>query len=209
MNVFNTKQYVIYDNDFINLMNNSLTIYQSYDECYNIYQLIKLTNNLDYPIVEIGVYNGGSSFLINKCRNKNKRLYLFDTFEGLLDVNINDNYVKNGQIKTENEKNIYDLFKDEENIKIIKGYFPDVIKDDIDFNNQKFSFVHLDVDTYQSTLNCLMYFYDKMIKNGIILTHDYSNTNALGVNKSFNEFFKDKSEHIIHLFDTQGMIIKI
>lgn len=45
-----------------------------------------------------------------------------------------------------------------------------------------------------------------MKKGGIILTHDYSQ--ARGVNKAFNEFFKNKAEEIIELSLTQAMIIK-
>ncbi len=67
--------------------------------------------------------------------------------------------------------------------------------------------MHLDVDLYESTLNCLKLFYPKMSEGGVIITHDY--TLSEGVKKAFDEFIFDKQEPIITLFGSQSMIVKI
>ena len=74
--------------------------------------------------------------------------------------------------------------------------------------NKKFSFVHLDVDLYKSTLDCLKYFYPRVSRGGVIISHDYPNSD--GVNKAFDEFFQDKPEIIIEPFATgQCLIVKV
>jgi O-methyltransferase len=88
------------------------------------------------------------------------------------------------------------------NVHIYKGIFPET---GVSLKNKKFAFVHLDVDIYKSTKNCLEFFYDKLPKGGIIISHDY---HAKGVRKAFDEFFKNKNEQIIQLPLSQCMIIK-
>lgn len=88
---------------------------------------------------------------------------------------------------------------------IIKGIFPN--KESVNkLSNHQFSFIHLDVDVYQSTKDCLEFFYPLMIKNGIILTHDYSNTE--GVKKAFDDFFDNKVESVLELSTSQAIIVK-
>src|SRR3989338_3744494 len=42
--------------------------------------------------------------------------------------------------------------------------------------NKKFSLVHFDVDTYESTKNSIEFFYPRMTRGGVILSHDYINS---------------------------------
>jgi len=89
------------------------------------------------------------------------------------------------------------------NVHFYKGLFPATagsVKD------KKFSFINLDVDTYESTLNCLKFFYSRMNRCGVIISHDY--ISATGVRKAFDEFFKDKPEPIIELSGSQCLIVK-
>jgi hypothetical protein len=173
---------------------------QSRNEGLNLYKFLQETSKIEGDIVEIGVYAGGSAEIINKYKSNNKKLYLFDTFDGWKDDNdfqgmpfYDYDYVKN-------------IFKND-NVEIIKGYFPDVSP--TEFDNKKFSFIHLDTDTYQSTLKSLIYFYDKMSIGGVFILHDYINNDTPGVQKAVNEFLLDKKEDITLLSDTQAMIIKI
>ncbi len=72
---------------------------------------------------------------------------------------------------------------------------------------QTYCFVHFDVDLYEGTRGCLEYFYPRMQRGGIMISHDYSV--LAGVEKAFQEFFEDKPEEIIDQPTTQCMIIKL
>jgi hypothetical protein len=202
-------------NDFENIYNAFLSeenpqannVLQSKKECYNFYKYIKQTQDIDGHIVEVGVYEGGSASLINKFKEKNKTLYLFDTFCGLQDVGKFDNNdaLHNGGISADSYDRLKKYFIND-NVNIIKGYFPESCP--ISFQNKKFSFVHLDADTYLSTHKALEFFYNKMSIGGIILSHDYTNNHAPGVKKAVDEFLLNKKEITIILDDSQSLIIK-
>lgn len=192
--------------DFDNFFK-SLGISQSRNEAYNLCKSLQQTANIEGDIVEVGVYLGGSAQLLNKYKATNKKLYLFDTFEGWVDYCEKDSggNISNGGCFVSNFESIKNIFK-EYNVDVIKGYFPDSAP--IGFENKRFSFIHLDVDTYTSTLKALAYFYDKINSGGIIALHDYINTDAPGVIKAANEFLSNKTEKVILSVDTQAMIIK-
>lgn len=192
----------------------SLTLRKSNDmkllvnEAYQIYMATKATEKIEGDIAEVGVYMGGSAKMI--CRAKgNKTLHLFDTFEGLpevTEVDRKENYHK-GQYFAPHEF-VKESFKNEKNVKIYKGLFPDTAEP---IKDKKFSYVNLDVDIYESTLNCLKYFYGRMSKGGIITSHDYITDGEEdgGVKKAFDEFFKDKPEPIILMSGSQCLVVKV
>ena len=73
---------------------------------------------------------------------------------------------------------------------------------------QLIRFVHLDLDIYESTYKSLEFFYPRMVAGGIIVSHDYSNLTVPAVRRAFTEFFKDKREPVIPLWDTQCTVVK-
>lgn len=180
---------------------------QSYDESYNLFSCILKSNFIKGEIAEVGVYGGGSASIIKKYKSKNKRLYLFDTFEGLKDVkDIDGNYLKNNFFAFDYEI-VCNLFSKDKEITIVKGYFPESATDEV--INTKFSLVHIDVDTYESTLNSLKFFYPRLTEGGIIVVHDvFKNDQVMGVNVAISDFLSDKEEKIIDVNTSQGILIK-
>lgn len=174
------------------------------DEAYRLFILLKRTTKIKGDVAEIGVYKGGSAKLICEAKG-DKNLHLFDTFEGLPTLSSEDDRYQffKGQFAAvlEDTKN---YLKDYKNVFFYPGLFP---KTSDPVKNNKFSFVHLDVDLYESTSNCLNFFYPKMARGGVILSHDY--VNSIGVRKAFDDFFKDKSEYVIELSGTQCAIVKL
>ena len=81
-------------------------------------------------------------------------------------------------------------------------FFPDSFKG----FNQPISFLHLDVDLYQSTIDSLRYFYPRLVTGGIILIHDFHTD---GIKKAINEFLTENDIQIIELSGTQGLVLKI
>jgi O-methyltransferase len=190
---------------------NSLPL-QSDEEFLIIADVIKKCNFLDGDFAEIGAYEGFTSEFISILKEKNKNLFLCDTFEGLADVGIEDNNlnIPNGLLKIDIEvfKNINNFFQND-NIKIIAGYMPDCATKEMD--KKIYSFVHIDTDTYLSTLKNLEYFYPKMVNGGIIIVHDYRNhLGCNGVTKAVDIFMIDKPDAFTtYQSTTQAIITKI
>jgi hypothetical protein len=174
-------------------------------EAYQIYMLVKKIEKIDGDVAEVGVYNGGSAKIICEVVN-GKNVHLFDTFEGLPDTCEMDNQRQfhKGDFSAQFES-VKDYLKKYPNIYLYKGIFP-LTSDPI--KNKKFSFVHLDVDIYESTLNSLNFFYSRMNKGGVIISHDYPGSE--GVKRAFDGFFKDKPEIVIELIGcNQCLVVKV
>lgn len=173
-------------------------------EAYQIFMAVRRTDKIAGDIAEVGVYKGGSAKLICEAKGK-KTLHLFDTFEGLPDLCELDDKKQfhKGQYYAR-LKDVKNYLRKYSNVHFYKGLFPftgERVK------NKKFSFVNLDLDIYESTLNSIKFFYSKMNKGGIIISHDY--INSPGVQKAFDVFFKDKPEPIIELYGSQCLIVKL
>jgi O-methyltransferase len=173
------------------------------NEAYSIYAAVKQTEKIEGDIAEVGVYKGGSSEVICKAKG-DRTLHLFDTFEGIPDIDrIDSKDFFKGQYATDIEE-VKQYLKQYKNVQFYKGIFPDTSEP---VKDKHFSFVHLDVDIYKSTRDCLEFFYPRMNPGGIIISHDYINSE--GVKNAFNEFFSGKLDPIIELSGSQCLIVKI
>jgi O-methyltransferase len=135
-------------------------------------------HQLDGSIVECGTWRGGMSAGFSLNLGKNRKVFLFDSFEGLPDVTKKDGEkAKEYQIQTKFDPTGAEF-------EIIKGWFDDTIPN---FNkDMKIALLHLDGDWYDSTMVCLENFYDKVVPGGIIILDDY--TNWEGCTKAVNDF---------------------
>jgi O-methyltransferase len=172
------------------------------NEAYQIFMAVKRTKKISGDMAEVGVYKGGSAKLICEA-DGGRPLHLFDTFEGLPEVgSIDSPEFYKGQFAASLDR-VKDYLKDYR-VCFYKGLFPST---GAGVAGNYFSFVHLDVDTYESTRSCLDFFYSRMSRGGIILSHDY--INAAGVRRAFDEFFGEKPEPIIEMSGSQCLIVKL
>ncbi len=180
---------------------------QSLFERLNLWNLVKATNKLPGVLAEVGVYQGGSAKLA--CLVKGDApLYLFDTFEGMPDVNKSTDGVFNkGDFADTSMENVKKYLSEFPNVKLYKGFFPDSARGQ-EPENLQYRFAHLDVDIYESTIKALEFFYPRMVKGGVLISHDYGKKAAPGVAKAFTEFFADKPETVVALWYTQCVITK-
>lgn len=84
-----------------------------------------------------------------------------------------------------------------------KGFFPET-SIGID---EKYAFVSLDVDIYETTKEGLNYFYPRMSKNGIIMIHDYTSWTITGVKKAVDEFCNTNNCSVVLISDVDGSAI--
>jgi O-methyltransferase len=85
-----------------------------------------------------------------------------------------------------------------------KGFFPQTAGRPRD---AVFSFVHLDVDLYQSTLEGLKFFYPRPSRGGILLSHDYKS--SAGVDKAFQDFSQTNRSRVVGLSGYQCLVVKL
>lgn len=172
-------------------------------ESFQVYSLARAQRKRPGAYAEVGVFDGGSAKML--CEGKgDKPLHLFDTFEGLPQGDEHDRRVHREHQYASSLESVRGYLGGFENVQFHPGLFPDSAAG---VEETQYALVHFDVDLYQSTIDCLNYFYPKMVPGGIMLSHDYSI--LAGVKKALHEFLADKPEELIELPTTQCMVIKL
>ncbi len=146
-----------------------------------------ILNNGDF--YQVGVYNGSSIKLLIKLfqdyKYKINNIFGFDSFTGLPkeekdSLNIQSwnegrfNLVtKDNDI--DNVKNKILQFINNENVKLIEGYYKDTMNINTikNYNMKPASYIDMDCDIYSSTVEALDFFYDnKLLVKGTIIGYD-------------------------------------
>ena len=172
-------------------------------EAYLVFALARAQTKQPGDYAEVGVYKGASAKLICEAKG-DKKLRLFDTYEGLPPQGENDRGVHREQQYACSLESVQNYLQGYSKIEFYKGIFPESARG---APEAQYSFAHFDVDLYEGTLGCLEYFYPRMVPGGIMLSHDYGILS--GVEKAFKKFFADKPEGIIEQPTTQCLVIKL
>ena len=167
-----------------------------FDRQERIVEQLQATERLGGACVEVGAYRGGTAELISRYK-ATRPLYLFDTFEGIPFVDerdiSQDGFIhKVGDFSDTSLELVKARLSDYEDVHVYKGIFPQDTGNIIE--NLEFSFVHLDVDVYQSYMDSLKFFYPRMLGGGVIICDDYSFQSTYGARRAVDKFFKDKPE---------------
>ncbi len=154
-------------------------------------------------VAELGVFKGDFSKIINRLF-PDRKLYLFDTFEGFdrKDIEIESKKTTHDFSKT-NEQIVLKKMKYPQNCIIKKGYFPETAKG----LEETFVFVSLDADLYEPLYNGLNYFYPRLAKGGYILVHDYHNMDYTGAKKAVKQFSQETGIPYFPLPDNCGSVV--
>ena len=151
--------------------------------------------------LEFGVYIGTSANFFSEYVNK---LYAFDSFEGLREDWVGG-YIPKGHFNL--DKKIPKLNK---NIEPIVGFIQDTLEDFLKKHNPIINFVHMDMDTYESTKYALEKLKPYLIKDSIILfdeLYDHPGWRN-GEYKALQETF-DESEYKFRAFSSRGSQVVI
>jgi O-methyltransferase len=159
------------------------------------YLLDTIENNIDGDVVELGCYVGESSKYLMKTlieTNSNKKLYVYDSFEGLPDLSkweINTGWRPRTLVTSEDVLTSNFIENNLPTPIITKGWFCDIPEDRLP---EKISFAFLDGDFYDSIYDSLVKVYDRVVDGGYIFFHDYKRNDLPGVEAAIKDFFELK-----------------
>lgn len=150
--------------------------------------------------VELGCYEGDTSLLLAellKKHNSDKKLWLYDSFEGLPQKQEEDaseagkNFVEGALFVSKREVKQRFLRANLKLPIIKKAWFCELDREkDLP---EKIAFAFLDGDLYQSIKDSFIKIDGKLSQNGIIMVHDYNNAELPGVTKAVDEYLQDKN----------------
>jgi O-methyltransferase len=200
----------------------------SVERAYALYNSCKyiITNNIEGDFVECGVWKGGSSMIMAlslvSLNVTNRKIYLYDTFEGMSEPEDADVDIKKQSAKflmatsdkktshiwsfaseEEVKNNLFSTDYPKENLFFIKGKVESTIPEVVP---GKISLLRLDTDWYSSTHHELLHLYPRLTKSGILIVDDYGHW--IGAKKAVDEYFsKNDRSFFLHRIDYTGRIL--
>ncbi len=161
--------------------------------------------NMESYYIEFGVYSGTSINFFSK-KLDGKKIYGFDSFEGL----------KEDWLGTSVPKGTFNLNKKipklENNVVPISGWIQDTLPVFLKEKKPKINFVHVDVDTYETSKFILESIKPHLMNGSIILFDELYNFEGwdVGEYKALNEIFKDNEyKFLCFASDSSQVVIKI
>mgnify|MGYP001164907017 CR=1 FL=1 len=165
-------------------------------------------NKIEGDFVEAGVWQGGNLIIFKELIEKydlNKKIYGYDTFEGMpeptaVDVKWNNvSATDRAKLKGNDwckcsiedvKKNLLTSLKNLKGISLIKGLVEDtlLVEDNLP---KKISLLRLDTDFYESTKVELEILFPRLAKGGILIIDDYGNWK--GAKKAVDEYFNERA----------------
>ena len=170
-----------------------------------------LERGIDGDVVEFGCYVCTTSvFLADRLKSTNKRLYLYDSFEGLPPKTVEDEspaglQFKTGELSAAKKELIKNLRQAGVPMPTIKkAWFSDLSETDIP---AKIAFAFLDGDYYYSIKDPLTLIWNHLAPGATIIVDDYANEALPGAAKAVNEWLKTHSgrlrvEHSLAIIHT-------
>lgn len=148
-------------------------------------------------VVECGSAQGGSAALMAltlRQLKSQRKLWLFDTFEGLPPPSSQDpdfelaNLFTGTCIGTLNEvRELFHRLNVLHGVEFVKGLFQDALPVN---RVPQIALLHIDGDWYESVKVCLEFLYDKVVAGGVIQLDDYGYWK--GARKAVDEFFDQR-----------------
>jgi len=178
---------------------------------FNLWLQIERLRQDDVPgaFAELGVYRGETARIIH-LSDPSRKLYLFDTFSGFKQEDLEK---ETGEAATYKTSNFADTTMERakraiggnENVVFRPGYFPSSAEG---LKEEAFALVNIDADLYNPIRAGLEFFYPRLVPGGVILVHDY-NSKWEGAMKAVNEFASNIPETLVHVPDSDNTIMII
>jgi len=174
------------------------------DRCKVLYTSLLQALKVPGEVWECGVYRGHTAaMLANVCADSGRVLDLFDSFEGLPEPGPLDHHRKGEFAATVEEAR--KLIGHDDIVYYHKGWFPAVFHEAPD---GLIAFAHIDVDLYQSTLDCCRHIWPRMAVGGIMVFDDYGFPTTQGARKAIDDYFAEKRVQLVVLPTKQAMVTK-
>lgn len=175
---------------------------------FELWRLAQQVANIEGDVLEVGAWRGGSGALLAfAVQGSGKKVYLADTFSGVVKAGVNDTRYTGGEHSDTDSKQVESwLVSLECDAVILKGIFPEETGFLV---QERLSFVHIDVDVYQSAKDVVDFVIPRMPIGGVIVFDDYGFSGCEGVTRLVNEMFHSRLFTQIHNLNGHAVLIKI
>lgn len=182
----------------------------SADRLHVLYSLALQALNVEGLFFECGVYKGGTAILLSKllagkASGKDKRLHLFDNFEGLPEADPSRDRLKKGDFSDTSLEAVRSRMPEPRLVEFHKGFIPDTFSG---LEDVKIAFAHIDVDLYRSVADCCAFIYPRLRPGGFMVFDDYGYPCCPGARKAVDEYFSGRKDVPLVLPTGQAVVFK-
>ncbi len=188
--------------------------------CYELWCLAGQAAKLPGDILEVGVWRGGTGALLaaraagradayNGNGFGSKRVFLADTFTGVVKAGERDTYYRGGEHADTSLEAVRELLAelDLTNVELLRGVFPEDTAERI--SHRRFSLVHVDVDVYQSARDTVEWAWPRLTLGGVVVFDDYGFYGCEGVTELVDEVYDRPDRLVMHNLNGQAVVTKL
>ena len=180
---------------------------------YRLYDLFILSQQLATvagDFLEIGVWRGGSGALLaSTAKSLNKKMYLADTFSGVVNASSKDTSYIGGEHADTSIKKVRELLAENtlDNVELLHGIFPEETSHFVE--NSIFSLVHIDVDVYESGRATWEWIQPRLSIGGLVIFDDFGFISCSGITTLVEELMTDPKYIFIHNLNGHAIFVLI
>ena len=209
---FNLTQFSKLDNDENEIKAIGELRWRHYILAFTVNYTLKHTKQKNYNFVELGVLDGMTAFFACDTAVLNKQkfsIYLYDSWGPMKSDNLLKDELKSIGSYHYLDANIAkdNLNEFKKNFVINKGYLPNSLK--TSQNPNSITWLHIDLNSTKPTMSSLKFFFNRIVKNGIILFDDYGFDEHKITKTAIDKFLKNKNGIFFHCPTGQGIFIKL
>jgi hypothetical protein len=179
------------------------------DRCWILLHLMRHALALSGDFAEFGVFRGGTALLAAQVLSEagdRRLLHLFDSFAGMPKTSANETFSQ-GDFAQTSETAVRQLIAPAgAQVDFHVGYIPDSFQG---LKIDQLAFAYVDVDLYQSVLDCVEFAYPRLVSGGILLFDDYGFPSCARAREAVDLAFAQRREKPIYLPTGQAMVIKL
>lgn len=181
----------------------------SADRCYVLYRLLLQSLHVEGDVWECGVYAGGTAALLAGVLRAQspapaKKLYLFDTFEGMPQTDAGRDLHARGDFANTSLESVQ-RFVGGEPCVYRKGRIPETFAG---LESARIAFAHIDVDIYHSVMDSLAFVWPRLARGGFVVLDDYGFPTCPGARAATDEFFAGRNALPLCLPTAQAVVFK-
>ncbi len=176
--------------------------------CYELWSLGQQTRTVLGDILEVGVWRGGTGVLLARAvESSGKRIYLADTFAGVVKAGIHDTAYKGGEHSDTSKNIVANLISNTNvpNTELLVGIFPDDTGDSV---KGSLALLHIDVDVYESATSVLHWATPRLSDGAVVIFDDYGFSGCEGVTQLVNELRISNEFLCIHNLNGHAVLMK-
>ena len=189
-----------------------LTLVDIY-RCHEIWDLLLQTVYVPGDAIEIGVWKGGTGGLIAARLvqlGSAKSVVLCDTFAGVVKASDKDTLYQGGEHADTSPESVLTLMQKLDvldRVEILQGIFPEDTAHQVE--HRRFSFCHIDVDTYQSAKDVFDWISPRLNQHGVVLFDDYGTWGCEGVSCLVEELASRPDYFLLRNLNGHAVLIKL